>query len=326
MEEERRQYITLMRGLLDVTDNIVGGEVVHPADVRVLDDGADAYLVVAADKGTAHLSDTANEVSLEYGFWLGDAFASGGSAGYDHKALGITAKGAWESVKRHFRELGRDVMTEPFTVAGVGDMSGDVFGNGMQLSPVIRLVAAFDHRHIFIDPDPNHELALIERRRLFSLPVELVGRLRPIADLGGRWRVAALGQVDPRQHRGARGAGRSKPRSLAPTDLIQAILKAPVDLLWNGGIGTYVKASTESHTDVGDRANDAVRVDGSDLRVDRRRRGGESRDSPSSAGSSTHSVAARSTPTRSTTRRASTAPTTRSTSRSCSHSRSTPAS
>ena len=170
MAEERRQYITLMRGMLDLTDNLVAGEVVHPADVRVLDEVADAYLVVAADKGTAHLSDTANEVSAEYGFWLGDAFASGGSAGYDHKALGITAKGAWESVKRHFRELGRDVMTEPFTVAGVGDMSGDVFGNGMQLSPVIRLVAAFDHRHIFIDPDPDHEPALAERRRLFSLP------------------------------------------------------------------------------------------------------------------------------------------------------------
>ena len=159
---------------------------VHPADVRVLDDRRDAYLVVAADKGTAHLSDTANEVSAEYGFWLGDAFASGGSAGYDHKALGITAKGAWESVKRHFRELGRDVMTEPFTVAGVGDMSGDVFGNGMQLSPVIRLVAAFDHRHVFIDPDPP-EPALAERRRLFALPAELVGRLRPLADLRG-WR------------------------------------------------------------------------------------------------------------------------------------------
>ena len=265
MEEERRQYITLMRGLLDVTDNIVGGEVVQPADVRVLDEGADAYLVVAADKGTAHLSDTANEVSLEYGFWLGDAFASGGSAGYDHKALGITAKGAWESVKRHFRELGRDVMTEPFTVAGVGDMSGDVFGNGMQLSPVIRLVAAFDHRHIFIDPDPNHELALIERRRLFSLPSSSWDDYDRslISEGGGVWPRSAKSIPVSTEAREALGI---EAESLAPTDLIQAILKAPVDLLWNGGIGTYVKASTESHTDVGDRANDAVRVDGSDLR------------------------------------------------------------
>ena len=153
--------------------------------------------MVAADKGTAHLSDTANEVSAEYGFWLGDAYASGGSAGYDHKALGITAKGAWESVKRHFRELGHDVMAEPFTVAGIGDMSGDVFGNGMLLSPVIRLVAAFDHRHVFIDPDPDPASALAERRRLFALPASLVGRLRPVADLRGRRRVAALGEVGP---------------------------------------------------------------------------------------------------------------------------------
>src|SRR6476646_10397443 len=167
MHEERRQYITLMRGLLDITDNIVGGAVVHPEGVRVLD-GDDAYLEVAADKGTAHLSDTANEVSAEYGFWLGDAFASGGSAGYDHKALAITAKGAWESVKRHFREMGRDVMSQPFTAVGIGDMSGDVFGNGMLLSPHERLVAAFDHRHIFVDPNPDAASSFAERRRLFE--------------------------------------------------------------------------------------------------------------------------------------------------------------
>ena len=266
MEEERRQYVTLMRGLLDVTDNMVAGEVVHPADVRVLDDRDDAYLVVAADKGTAHLSDTANEISAEYGFWLGDAFASGGSAGYDHKALGITAKGAWESVKRHFRELGRDVMTQPFTVAGVGDMSGDVFGNGMQLSPVIRLVAAFDHRHVFIDPDPDPAPALAERRRLFALPASSWDDYDRalISEGGGVWpRTAKTIPLSPQ----AREALGVEDETLAPTDLIQAILKAPVDLLWNGGIGTYVKASTESHTDVGDRANDAVRVDGADLRA-----------------------------------------------------------
>ena len=178
MQEERRQYITLMRGLLDITDNIVGGQVVHPEGVRVLD-GDDAYLVVAADKGTAHLSDTANAVSQEYGFWLGDAFASGGSAGYDHKALGITAKGAWESVKRHFRELGRDVATEPVTAVGIGDMSGDVFGNGMLLSEHLELVAAFDHRHVFLDPSPDAAAAYAERRRLFDAPGDVLGRLRP---------------------------------------------------------------------------------------------------------------------------------------------------
>ena len=167
-EEVVRQYSTLLRGMLDVTDNLVGGEVVHPPGVRVLDED-DPYLVVAADKGTATLSDTANAISDEYGFWLGDAFASGGSTGYDHKALGITARGAWESVKRHFRELGLDVATDPFTVVGIGDMSGDVFGNGMLLSDQIRLVAAFDHRHVFLDPDPDPAVGFAERKRLFDL-------------------------------------------------------------------------------------------------------------------------------------------------------------
>ena len=206
-EEERRQYITLMRGMLDVTDNMVAGEVVHPADVRVLD-GPDPYLVVAADKGTAHLSDTANAVSAEYGFWLGDAYASGGSDGYDHKALGITAKGAWESVSRHFRELGRDVMTEPFTAVGIGDMSGDVFGNGMLLSHQMRLVAAFDHRHVFIDPDPDAEASFAERAAPVRAAVVVVGRLRPQPDLCRRRRLATICQVDSAVARGARGARR----------------------------------------------------------------------------------------------------------------------
>jgi glutamate dehydrogenase len=264
-EEERRQYIVLMRGMLDLTDNIVAGEVRRPVGVRVLDSDADAYLVVAADKGTAHLSDTANEVSQEYGHWLGDAFASGGSAGYDHKALGITAKGAWESVKRHFGELGRDVMTDPFTVVGIGDMSGDVFGNGMLLSPVLKLVAAFDHRHVFIDPDPDPGPALAERQRLFDLA-------------GSSWDdydrslISAGGGVWPRSAKSvplsepARVALGIQAESLSPTELCQSILRAPVDLFWNGGIGTFVKAADESHADAGDRANDALRIDGAELR------------------------------------------------------------
>ena len=265
MQEEKRQYITLMRGLLDITDNIVGGEVVHPEGVRVLD-GDDAYLVVAADKGTAHLSDTANAVSQEYGFWLGDAYASGGSDGYDHKALGITAKGAWESVKRHFRELGRDVATEPVTAVGIGDMSGDVFGNGMLLSEHLELVAAFDHRHVFLDPKPDAAAAYAERRRLFdSQGTSWDDYDRSIiSEGGGVWpRTAKSIPVSP-QAQAVLGIDSAK---LPPLDLIRAILQAPVDLLWNGGIGTYVKASAESHAEVDDRANDAVRVDGRDLRA-----------------------------------------------------------
>jgi glutamate dehydrogenase len=265
MEEERRQYVTLMRGMLDLTDNMVGGEVVHPPDVRVLD-GPDPYLVVAADKGTAHLSDTANSISAEYGFWLGDAFASGGSDGYDHKALGITARGAWESVTRHFRELGCDVMTEPFTAAGVGDMSGDVFGNGMLLSRQMRLVAAFDHRHVFIDPSPEAEASYEERARLFALPASTWDDYDRslISSGGGVWpRTAKSVPLSP-EARAALGVDEER---LTPTELIRAILRAPVDLLWNGGIGTYVKASSESHADVGDRTNDVVRVDGRELRA-----------------------------------------------------------
>ncbi len=265
MEEERRQYITLMRGMLDLTDNMVGGEVVHPPGVRVLD-GPDPYLVVAADKGTAHLSDTANGVSAEYGFWLGDAYASGGSDGYDHKALGITARGAWESVSRHFRELGRDVMTEPFTAVGVGDMSGDVFGNGMLMSRQMRLLAAFDHRHVFIDPDPDPEATFAERERMFALSSSSWDDFDRtlISAGGGVWPRSAKSVPLSPQARAVLGVEAER---LTPTELIQAILRAPADLLWNGGIGTYVKASSESHADVGDRTNDAVRADGRELRV-----------------------------------------------------------
>lgn len=260
-------YRTFISALLDITDNLVAGEVVPPQDV-VRHDGDDTYLVVAADKGTATFSDIANEVAHQYNFWLGDAFASGGSAGYDHKGMGITARGAWESVKRHFRELGHDTQTEDFTVVGVGDMSGDVFGNGMLLSEHIRLVAAFDHRHIFLDPSPDAATSYAERRRLFDLPRS------SWADYDTSL-ISAGGGVHPRsakavpvtaQVRAALGieAGITK---MTPAELMQAILKAPVDLLWNGGIGTYVKATAETHADVGDKANDAIRVNGSDVRA-----------------------------------------------------------
>ncbi len=258
-----RQFIS---GLLDITDNLVAGEVVPPRDV-VRHDGDDTYLVVAADKGTASFSDIANAVAKEYGFWLGDAFASGGSVGYDHKAMGITARGAWESVKYHFRGLGVDVQTTDFTVVGVGDMSGDVFGNGMLLSEHIRLVAAFDHRHIFVDPSPDAATGHAERRRLFALPrsswADYDASL--ISAGGGVWpRTAKSIPVSP-QARAALGIPDGV-TALAPNELISAILKAPVDLLWNGGIGTYVKAASESHADVGDKANDGLRVNGADLR------------------------------------------------------------
>jgi glutamate dehydrogenase len=263
-QEIERQYVTFMRGLLDITDNLVDGKVVHPEHV-VIHDEDDPYLVVAADKGTAPLSDTANAVAAEYGFWLGDAFASGGSAGYDHKALGITARGAWESVKRHFGELGTDASTDPITVVGIGDMSGDVFGNGMLMTEHLRLVAAFDHRHVFVDPDPDQAVGYAERRRLF----EQAGSSWDDYD---RSRISTGGGVWPRSAKTiplspeARGALGVEEDSLPPDRVIQAILRAPVDLLWNGGIGTYVKGSDESNTDVGDRGNDGVRVDGRELR------------------------------------------------------------
>ncbi|HKI63024.1 MAG TPA: NAD-glutamate dehydrogenase, partial [Burkholderiales bacterium] len=257
-------YQTFLRGLLDVTDNLVEGRPVAPPDV-VRHDGDDAYLVVAADKGTASFSDIANGVAAEYGFWLGDAFASGGSAGYDHKKMGITARGAWESVKRHFRELGVDTQSQPFSVAGIGDMSGDVFGNGMLLSRHIRLIAAFDHRHIFVDPEPDAEASFRERERLFALPrsswADYDAKL--ISKGGGVWPRSAKSIKLPAEARRVLGV---EAAALAPSELVSAILKAPVDLLYNGGIGTYVKSSREGHAQVGDRANDALRVDGGELR------------------------------------------------------------
>ncbi|MFF4607998.1 NAD-glutamate dehydrogenase [Streptomyces sp. NPDC001339] len=260
-------YKTFISGLLDITDNLVGGEVVPPKNV-VRHDEDDTYLVVAADKGTATFSDIANEVAEAYGFWLGDAFASGGSAGYDHKGMGITARGAWESVKRHFRELGHDTQTQDFTVVGVGDMSGDVFGNGMLLSEHIRLVAAFDHRHIFLDPNPDAATSYAERRRLFELPRSSwadydTGLLSQGGGVHSRQAKSIPVNAQVRAALGIEGGV----KKMTPADLMRAILRAPVDLLWNGGIGTYVKASPESDADVGDKANDAIRVNGEDLRV-----------------------------------------------------------
>ncbi|MFJ8595544.1 NAD-glutamate dehydrogenase [Streptomyces sp. NPDC093598] len=260
-------YKTFISALLDITDNMVAGEVVPPADV-VRHDEDDTYLVVAADKGTATFSDIANGVAEQYNFWLGDAFASGGSAGYDHKGMGITARGAWESVKRHFRDMGVDTQTEDFTVVGIGDMSGDVFGNGMLLSEHIRLVAAFDHRHIFIDPNPDAATSYAERRRLFELPRSSWEDYdKELLSAGGGIFPRTAKAIPVNAHiREALGI-EAKVTKLTPADLMKAILHAPVDLLWNGGIGTYVKSSAESNADVGDKANDAIRVDGKDLRV-----------------------------------------------------------
>ncbi|MGH8724106.1 MAG: NAD-glutamate dehydrogenase, partial [Burkholderiales bacterium] len=257
-------YQTFLRGLLDITDNRVDGKVVAPKGV-VRHDGDDPYLVVAADKGTATFSDYANAIAQEYGFWLGDAFASGGSAGYDHKKMAITARGAWESVKRNFRELGVDTQSQDFTVAGIGDMSGDVFGNGMLLSRHIRLVAAFDHRHVFLDPAPDAGRSFEERQRLFNLPrsswADYDAKL--ISKGGGIFpRTAKSVPLSPEVQK----VLGTEARTLAPNELISAVLKAPVDLLYNGGIGTYVKSSRQSHAEVGDRANDAIRVNGADLR------------------------------------------------------------
>ena len=255
-------YQTLIRGLLDITDNIVDDKIVAPAKV-VRHDGDDAYLVVAADKGTATFSDIANALSQEYGFWLGDAFASGGSVGYDHKKMAITARGAWECVKRHFRELGIDIQARDFSVAGIGDMAGDVFGNGMLQSPHIRLVAAFNHQHIFIDPEPDAARSFKERERLFKLP-------RSSWEDYSRAAISKGGGVYPRSaksltlSREAQTLLELAPQA-TPNEVIRAILKSHVDLLWNGGIGTYVKAAGESNSDVGDRGNDAVRIDGREL-------------------------------------------------------------
>ncbi len=260
-------YRMFIAGLLDLTDNRHVGAIIPPRQV-VRRDGNDSYLVVAADKGTATFSDIANGVAHDYGFWLDDAFASGGSVGYDHKAMGITARGAWESVKHHFRELGVDTQTQSFTCVGIGDMSGDVFGNGMLLSQHIELVAAFDHRHVFVDPTPDVGESFVERLRLFELPRS------SWADYNTEL-ISAGGGVFPRSAKSVPITAQMRTvlglpgdvTALTPTELIRAILLAPADLLWNGGIGTYVKASTEQNLSVGDKANDAVRVDGADLRV-----------------------------------------------------------
>lgn len=257
-------YRTFINGLLDITDNLVDGQIVPPARV-VRHDQDDNYLVVAADKGTATFSDIANAISAEHGFWMGDGFASGGSKGYDHKKMGITARGAWESVKRHFRANGKDSQTEQFTCVGVGDMSGDVFGNGMLLSRKIQLIAAFDHRHIFLDPDPDTEVSFIERERMFVLPRS------SWADYDES-KISAGGGIFPRGAKIIPISEQMRARldisdeRLSPNELIRAIMKAPVGLLWNGGIGTYVKAADESNANVGDRANNANRVNGGDLR------------------------------------------------------------
>ncbi|MFM1916818.1 MAG: hypothetical protein RJB01_333 [Actinomycetota bacterium] len=260
-------YREFISSLLEITDNLVNGAVIPPTDV-VRHDADDPYLVVAADKGTATFSDIANGISAEFDFWLGDAFASGGSVGYDHKAMGITARGAWESVKRHFRELDIDTQTQPFTVIGIGDMSGDVFGNGMLLSEHIKLVAAFDHRHIFIDPDPDTARTFAERERLFRLPRS------SWADFDAAL-ISPGGGVFPRTAKSVPLSAQIRElldipetdAAMTPDQLISAILKSPADLLWNGGIGTYVKAQNESNTEVGDKANDAIRVNGGQLRV-----------------------------------------------------------
>jgi glutamate dehydrogenase len=264
-DEVRAAYEAFVRALLDITDNLVSGEVIHPSSV-VAWDGPDPYLVVAADKGTATFSDLANSLSAEYGFWLGDAFASGGSHGYDHKAMGITARGAWVAVRRHFHELGIDVETEPIRVVGVGDMSGDVFGNGMLRSNTIRLIAAFDHRHVFLDPDPDPLVSFAERKRLATLPHSSWADYRRelISKGGGVWpRHAKAVPLVPAAQR-ALGVATD---SLSPPHLISAILAAPVDLLWFGGIGTFVKAPDEPDSVVGDHANDAVRITADQVRV-----------------------------------------------------------
>jgi glutamate dehydrogenase len=267
MAEGLACYRLFVSSLLDVTDNIVDGTVRPPADV-VRYDGDDPYLVVAPDKGTATFSDAANRISVDTGFWLGDAFASGGSSGYDHKAIGITARGAWESVRRHFREMGLDPETSDFTCVGIGDMSGDVFGNGMLLSKHIKLVAAFDHRHIFIDPEPDPARSWEERARLFKLPRSSWADYDTdlISEGGGVFPRTLKSIVITEEMRRTLGIDRSV-QAVTPAELIKACLRAPVDLLWNGGIGTFVKAVTEANSDAGDKANDGVRVDGCEVRA-----------------------------------------------------------
>ncbi len=258
-------YRTFLSGLLDITDNLDGSTVIPPPDI-VRYDSDDPYLVVAADKGTATFSDYANEVATQYGFWLGDAFASGGSVGYDHKKMGITARGAWESVKRHFRNLGINTQADEFTAVGIGDMAGDVFGNGMLLSDKIQLVAAFNHMHIFIDPQPDSALSFAERQRLFALPrSSWTDYDESLISKGGGIYSRQAKQIElSAEAQAVLGTDQQK---LTPTALISVILKAPVDLLWNGGIGTYVKARSQTHADAADRANDYLRINGNELRV-----------------------------------------------------------
>lgn len=264
MQEGIACYQWLIRGLLDLTDNLVDGSICAPKNVVRYDED-DAYLVVAADKGTASFSDIANAISAEYNHWLGDAFASGGSQGYDHKGMGITARGAWISVQRHFREKNIDVQTEPVTVVGIGDMAGDVFGNGMLLSQAVMMVAAFNHQHIFIDPNPDPTRSFVERQRLFTTP-------KTTWDDYDKTLISEGGGIFNRSAKSIAISAQMRTRfvldaaSLTPTELINALLKSPVDLIWNGGIGTYVKASTETHADVGDKANDSLRVNGEELR------------------------------------------------------------
>ena len=256
-------YKTFLRGLLDITDNVIDNKIIHPQNV-IMHDESDPYLVVAADKGTATFSDIANSVSIEYNFWLGDAFASGGSAGYDHKKMGITAKGAWISVMRHFREFGVDIQNQDFTVMGIGDLSGDVFGNGMLLSKHIKLLGAFNHLHIFLDPNPNPQESFKERERMFNLP-------RSTWMDYDKSKISKGGGVFERSAKSIKLTPEIKEMlkisddELAPIDLMKIMLKASVDLLWNGGIGTYVKSSEETHQDVGDKANDLLRINGNEL-------------------------------------------------------------
>ena len=265
VDEIRLGYETFIRGLLDLTDNLLDGAAIHPKGIRCHDTG-DPYLVVAADKGTARFSDTANAIAIEYGYWLDDAFASGGSTGYDHKALGLTARGAWQSVRRHFVELGVDIDTDPISVIGIGDMSGDVFGNGMLLSRAIRLVAAFDHRHVFIDPNPDPDVSYDERARLAAL-----GRSswadydKTLISQGGGVFSRTAKRIDVTEEMSERFGIRSG--VLTPNELIAALLKAPTDMIWNGGVGTFVKASSETNAEAQDRSNDAVRANGNELRA-----------------------------------------------------------